>query len=82
MEVSIDQTLCRGDCICELICPQVFVLDDEGIAHVSTDEVLLDSEVWATVPEGIEAQVLDATNECPAQAISVRGSGTTGTLEP
>jgi len=79
MEVSIDQTLCRGDCICELICPQVFVLDDEGIAHVSADEVLLDSDVWATVPDGTEAEVMDAAKECPAQAISVRGDGATGT---
>ena len=78
MEVSIDQALCRGDCICELICPQVFVLDDDGIAYVAIDGAQVQPggpQTWALVPERLEGQALDAVRECPAQAIFVRGEG-------
>lgn len=73
MRVSIDQSLCRGDCICEQICPAVFVLDDGGIAHVTEGGAVLDgSRGWASVPAGQEAAVLDAAAECPTQAIFVQ----------
>lgn len=74
MRVSIDQSLCRGDCICEQICPAVFVLDDGGIAHVTEGggAVLDGPQGWVSVPEGQEAATLDAAAECPTQAISVR----------
>ena len=39
MRISIDQEKCQGDCICEVICPEVFVLDDAGIAWVATDGI-------------------------------------------
>ena len=72
MKVSIDQSLCRGDCICEQICPQVFVLDAGGIAHVSEAGALLDGPGgWASVPAGEEPAVLDAAGECPTEAIFV-----------
>lgn len=75
MEVSLDQTLCRGDCICELICRQVFVLDEGGIAYVTENGVPLEGpERWAKVPDGLESLVLDAARECPAQAIFLRGA--------
>lgn len=71
--VSLDQALCRGDCICELICPEVFVLDEGGIAHVIRDGVPLEGPAsWAAVPEGLESAVLDAARKCPAQAIFAR----------
>jgi len=74
VEVSIDQAVCRGDCVCELICPQVFVLDEDGIAYVTENGVRFEGpEGWAKVPAGLEAQVMDAVNECPTQAISARG---------
>jgi ferredoxin len=75
VKVSIDQSLCRGDCICEQICPQVFVLDEGGIAHVSEGGVMLEGPGgWASVPEGAEPQALDAAAECPTQAIFVQGA--------
>jgi ferredoxin len=75
VRVSIDQTLCRGDCICEQICPAVFVLDDGGIAHVSEGGTLLEGPAsWTTIPPGEESAVLDAAAECPTQAIFVQDS--------
>ncbi len=74
MEVSLDQRLCRGDCVCELICPQVFVLDEGGIAYVTQNSTPLEGpDVWAEVPSGLESAVLDAARECPAEAIFIRG---------
>lgn len=76
VRVSLDQALCRGDCICELICPEVFVLDEGGIAHVVRDGALLEGpDAWAEVPAGAEKAVLDAARECPAQAIFARPDG-------
>ncbi|HCO02383.1 MAG TPA: ferredoxin [Actinobacteria bacterium] len=73
MRVSIDQSLCRGDCICEQICPEVFVLDADGIAHVAEGTRLLEGpDGWVSVPAGQEPAVLDAAGECPTQAIFVR----------
>jgi ferredoxin len=75
VQVSIDQTLCRGDCICEQICPRVFALDEDGIAHVVADGgFLMGADGWAQAPEGAEDLVLDAARECPSQAILVRGA--------
>ena len=73
VKAAIDQSLCRGDCICEEICPAVFVLDPDGIAHVSERGQLLDGPGgWATVPPNEEPAVLDAAAECPTQAIFVQ----------
>lgn len=73
MEVSLDQRRCRGDCICELICPKIFVLDEEGIAHVTQAGMPLEGpDAWATIPAELESQVMDAVAECPEQAIAVR----------
>lgn len=75
MKVSLDQSLCRGDCICEQICPQVFVLDEGGIAYVSEGGAAMNPggpDRWANVPAGLETLVLDAAAECPTQAIFVK----------
>jgi ferredoxin len=73
VEVSLDQVRCRGDCICELICPQIFVLDEGGIAYVTENGSRLEGpEGWAKVPRDLEPLVLDAASECPERAIFVR----------
>jgi ferredoxin len=75
VKVSLDQSLCRGDCICEQICPQVFVLDEDGIAYVSEGGAPVNPggpDQWAKVPAGLESMVLDAAAECPTQAIFVK----------
>ena len=76
MEVSLDQVLCRGDCICSEICPQVFVLDDDGIAYVVSDGRPVNPggpDRWAAVPAGLEPMAQDAARECPTGAILIRG---------
>ena len=75
MRISIDQEKCQGDCICEVICPEVFVLDDAGIAWVAVDGVPLANggvETYVTVPKAFEANVKDAMIQCPTQCMNLQ----------
>lgn len=71
----IDQDLCTGDGLCTEICPQVFVLLDDGLAYVKDgDQVLSDpggSAGVAAVPEGLEDAVREAAEECPGECIFI-----------
>ena len=72
MRISIDQAACQGDCICEVICPQVFVLDETGIAWVAEDGVALyggGPDTYASVPGPLEDDVRDAASQCPTQCM-------------
>ncbi len=75
MKVWIDQDLCTGDGLCEEICPEVFVLLDDGLAYVKQDGVALDdpggAASQATVPEGLEDAVIEAAEECPGECIFI-----------
>lgn len=61
MRVVVDADLCMGCGICEGICPDVF-----SLGGGTTAEVLLDP-----VPVKFEADVKDAAEQCPEEAISV-----------
>lgn len=75
MRVWIDQDLCTGDGLCEEICPQVFVLLEDGLAYVKEgDTVLSDpggSASMASVPAGLEDSVREAAEECPGECIFI-----------
>lgn len=54
----VDEDLCTGDEVCVSIAPDVFELNDEGIAEVKD-------------PEGAdEATIQTAIDSCPTDAIS------------
>lgn len=75
MKISIDQGKCQGDCICEVICPEVFVLDEAGIAWVAADGIPLANggvETYVEVPKAFEENVRDAISQCPTQCIIVQ----------
>jgi ferredoxin len=75
VRVSIDQAACQGDCICSIICPDVFVLDETGIAWPAEDGVPVTPggpECFATVPPHFEDDVEDAAGQCPTSCIRVR----------
>jgi ferredoxin len=59
MRVTVDPDRCEGHARCWGICPEVFELDDEGLATV----------VQAEVPPSLEAKVRDAVRNCPERAI-------------
>lgn len=60
MRVTVDEDLCRGHGVCCTLCPDVFVLSDDGYASVLVDEV----------PAQHEDAVRSAVVRCPERAIS------------
>jgi ferredoxin len=58
MKVTIDRSGCISCAICEMICPQVFRMDDAGLA-----------EVIAQPDKKSESFAAQAASECPVAVI-------------
>lgn len=75
MKVWIDQDLCTGDGLCEEICPDVFTLQDDGLAYVKENGTVFNdpggSSQMANVPSDLEDAVVEASEECPGECIFV-----------
>jgi ferredoxin len=79
MKVWIDQDLCTGDGLCEEIAPDVFVLLDDGLAYVRDGDTIYAAAKGnaegaaglASVPAGMEADVIESAEECPGECIFV-----------
>jgi ferredoxin len=83
LKVWIDQDLCTGDGLCAEIAPDVFYLDDDGLAYVQEDAKHFGETVQfnpacgrsggakglARVPEGLVDSVIEASEECPGECI-------------
>lgn len=63
MKVKVNQNACISCGACEAICPEVFVLNDEGLSTVK--EEIKDKEI----KEELKEQVVDAIESCPTSAI-------------
>ena len=61
MKAVVDQDRCRGHGICVVICPEAFVLTDDGYSEASRAEIGSD----------LAEAVRDAAGNCPEQAITV-----------
>jgi len=61
MKVHVDPNMCAGFSACLGLCPEVFVLHDDGYAVVRVVEV----------PPEFEDVVRTAVSHCPSGAISV-----------
>ncbi len=61
MRPIIDESLCIGDGICVDICPQVFEMRDDNLAHVITD----------SPGDELSAGINEAADACPTGAISI-----------
>ena len=61
MRAAVDSAKCQGHARCWEICPEVFVLNDEGLATVPV----------ADVPPELEGKAREAVDNCPERAISV-----------
>ncbi len=68
MRVWIEQELCTGDAQCVEICPELFVVGDDGL---TCRTVTPDLEV----PAALEASVAEAAEYCPGACIFVEQSG-------
>ena len=60
MKASVDHDLCIGCGLCESVCPEVFEMGDDGLAHV----------IGGVTPE-LEAAATEAAEVCPTEAISL-----------
>jgi len=75
MKVWIDQDLCTGDGLCEEICPDVFSLQDDGLAYVKEGAEVQNtpggSQSMVDVPNALEDAVTEAAEECPGECIFI-----------
>jgi len=61
MIAKIDRDGCIGCGTCPEVCPEVFRMDDDGLAEVYVDEV----------PEEAKDSAIQAQEECPVSVITV-----------
>lgn len=61
MKVRVDPDLCAGCGPCTEVCPEVFELGDDNLAHVKLDPV----------PPELEDKVREARDACPPGAIVI-----------
>ncbi len=64
MKASVDKELCMGDRNCNMLCPEVFQYDEDELMSI----VLVDE-----IPENYRDLAVQASEECPAQAITIEG---------
>lgn len=68
----IDQDLCTGDGLCAEIAPDVFVMEDDGLAYVVEDGRMVGHggpDALAGVPDELGEDVIEAAEECPGECI-------------
>jgi ferredoxin len=63
MKAIVDQALCIGCGLCELTCPEVFRMAEEGVAYVLTEN---------PAPETYD-DIRSCVELCPVSAIRVEG---------
>lgn len=61
MKAFVDKDICIGCGACEATCPEIFSIEDDGLA------VAVDAEIASDLIELTE----DACNGCPVDAISL-----------
>lgn len=61
MKAYVDKDACISCGLCPSLCPEVFEMEGDGKAGVTTD----------TVPSGVEDAAKEAESSCPTSAISV-----------
>ena len=60
MKAAVDRETCIGCGNCEAVCPDVFVLDDDGKSKVIVE----------VIPQESEACAKEAEEQCPVSAIT------------
>lgn len=61
MKAVVDKDLCIGCELCTSICPEVFSMDDDGLAVAIDDEL----------DESLIESAKEAEESCPTEAITV-----------
>lgn len=61
MKAFVDKNICIGCELCTSVCPDIFRMDDDGLAIAADIEL----------PEDLVDSAIDAKEQCPVEAISV-----------
>ena len=61
MKGYVDKETCIGCGLCPTVCPEIFEMDDDGLAKAKDIEI----------PEDVEDTAKEAEEECPVDAIEV-----------
>lgn len=61
MKTKVDPDLCISCAVCTNLVPDVFEMNDDGVAEAIVDEV----------PAELQEQVREAAEECPSDAILI-----------
>ena len=73
--VWIDQDLCTGDGLCAEIAPDVFVMEDDGLAYVQENGDVKKNpggvHGLAAIPDGMLDDVIESAEECPGECIFI-----------
>lgn len=62
--VTVDGSRCEGHALCQAAAPDVFEVDDDGVAHVRPDPV----------PETLMSQAEAGVRACPVAALTLSTS--------
>ena len=72
MRVWIEQDYCTGDALCADLCPDVFEMGDDGLAHIKGQSAGFEDRVPSVlVSEDLEDIVRDAEAQCAGECIHV-----------
>lgn len=61
MIAVVEKDACIGCGACPSICPEIFEMDDDGLATTKRDQV----------PENLEETAQEAADSCPTEAIII-----------
>lgn len=61
MKATVDHDLCIGCGLCESICPQVFSMNEQGLAETTGEEIA----------EAFRESAQEAQEQCPVEAITI-----------
>lgn len=68
MKVWIDAGQCTSSGLCEVISPEIFALENDGLAHLQRADDSPGRPVY-TVPAQMEDEVREAAEQCPGECI-------------
>ena len=72
MRVWIDQDLCTGVALCERVCPELFVITSDGVAHVlGSDGDVVPRGQAALIPPHLLELAIEAAEDCPEACIFI-----------
>ena len=61
MKGFVDKNICIGCGLCPTVCPEIFEMDDDGLAKASESEIT----------DALVDSAKDAEDQCPVNAITV-----------